>query len=99
MEIWNEIVKNEELMNETASLTPAEAAAVFQAKGYNVTEEDVAAVGEIIGNMIRQKNGELNNEDLDRVAGGLTDVQYLALQGALVAGGWWCLAAAAPLVW
>ena len=59
-------VKGEELL----SLPAAEACAKINAEGYDFTAEDLVAFAEIAEKIAAQQEGELDESDLDNVAGG-----------------------------
>lgn len=59
-------VKGEELL----SLPAEEACAKINAEGYDFATEDLVAFAEIVEKLAAQQEGELDESDLDDVAGG-----------------------------
>lgn len=68
----NEIVTamgtDEDEIKKLIEMTPEAAAAEFAAKGYNFTAEELVEFGDSL--MASVSNGEINEDDLDKVAGG-----------------------------
>lgn len=68
-EIANELNKDEKRAADLLAMEPAEAAASLTAAGFTVTAEELVEFGEKI-KAIASQDGELDDADLDNVAGG-----------------------------
>lgn len=67
-------------------LSPADAAAEFKKLGCDVSEEELYEIGEALKALLPavNQNGEIDEDALDTVAGGLTSTLYGILGGTVV---------------
>lgn len=72
MEIWKEVFADEEFSKKLLALDASDALAILQEKGYSLTAADMDEMATAI-NTYKEKiteNGELSEEDLQKIAGG-----------------------------
>ena len=91
-EKWLPVLENEELMMKVVPMKPEEAQQVLAENGYNFTMDEILEMGKALY-AIRTKqnsNGELSEEDLEDVAGGINwkVVEFTVKAAAKAAGVW-----------
>ena len=88
MEKWTEIFENEELTKKLIAQTPEEVQKTLAEAGYEVTADEILAVGNEINAAVKKAAAtELGEADLDEVAGGAYNFKTGFVVGAVVAAG------------
>ena len=70
-----ELFADEEFVKSLLALeTPEQVQAAAKAKGLDLTLDEISAIKSAIKGSLTNTNGELNEADLEKVAGGLTNL-------------------------
>ena len=94
-EIAAAIGTDEEKIREIAAMSLEEAQAYFTANGYSFTNEELTAFAETVTALVKNQKGEMNEGELENVAGGFA----FTLTGALTAAFLSLLGTNAAIFW